>query len=170
MTEPGDLELESDLTLSARVGQQLLGRLEIGDSDSIADDARELMELYSTQVFLGTEVNPALQVWVAEAFQRFLRNEVKTLDGAFNQRLRGRRLKMTPRAKRMIVEVYAEAMRVAISNRIVGREAEILGEHAAFLAFTGRTVEQATWPEGEGALADSLDRIRAVVKEFFRSN
>lgn len=168
MTEHDDLELDPGLTLSGRTAQQMVGRLVVGDADSLADDARQLMELYSAQVFLGAEVNPTLQVWVAEAFQRYLRNEVKSLDAAFNQRLRGRPLKMTPKIKRKIVEAYAEAMRAATLSKVVGRDAEILGEHAAFLALTGRTVEQATFPGGEGALADSLDRIRSVLKDFFR--
>jgi hypothetical protein len=160
--------LDPALTLMARTGQQISGCFEIGDADSLADDARKLMHLFSLQFFFDNKVDVSLLGWVAETFQRYLQDEVPSLDAAFNQKRRGRPAKMTPKAKRAIVIAYLAGMRAASAEGIKGRQAEIRGEHEAYKALTGKTVEESKWPGGEGALADSLDRIRAVVKNFFR--
>lgn len=161
-------QLDPALTLMARTGQQILGSLKIGDADSLADDARQLMHLFSVQFFLEDQVDVCLLGWVAETFQRYLQNEAATLDAAFNQKRRGRPTKMTPKAKHAIVTAYLAGMRMATAEGISGRQAEIRGEHEAYKALTGKTVEASKWNGGEGALADSLDRIRSVVKSFFR--
>lgn len=162
-----DFRLDPELTLFARVGQQLQSRLVIGDADSLSDDAKDLMAIYVRQAIVDGQVSGSLQLWVAEVFSRYLYDDLKSLDAGFNQKVRGRPLRMTPKMKRKVFEVYTAALRTAYSEGITGREAEILGERAAYRELYGRTVAEATWPDGEGAISDSLDRIRAVVKSFY---